>query len=158
MSVENQLEITATADVSQRVEKDVEIDVEGSFMQGKDSSAVENTLVEEVPETGGDRRAAVATSAIDWFKGLTPEEQAGAITFSDGAFLGTFLAFASPWSLATPTPSNNNGPGRDVGKSISYVVSAYIDSEIESRTPERGQTLFVFACVFVIVEDIFSVQ
>jgi hypothetical protein len=123
MSVENQLEITATADISQRVDKDVEIDVEGSFMQGKDSSAVENTLVEEVLETGGGTAAAsVATSAIDWFNGLTPEEQAGAITFSDGAFLGTFLAFASPWSLATPTPSNNDAgelsPGRDVGKLI----------------------------------------
>jgi hypothetical protein len=130
MSVENQLEITATADISQRVEKDVEIDVEGSFIQGEDSSAAENTVVAEVPETGGGRGAApAATSAIDWFKGLTPEEQAGAITFSDGAFLGTFLAFASPWSLTTPTPSNNNGgdesPGRDVGKLISYVVSVH---------------------------------
>jgi hypothetical protein len=28
----------------------------------------------------------------------------------------------------------------------------------ESRTPERGQTLAVFACVIVIVEDIFSIQ
>jgi hypothetical protein len=118
MSVEIQLEITATADISQRVEKDVEIDVEGSFMQGEDSSAAENTVVAEVPETGGGRGAApAATSAIDWFKGLTPEEQAGAITFSDGAFLGTFLAFASPWSLTTPTPSSGDeSPGRDVGK------------------------------------------
>jgi len=40
----------------------------------------------------------VSNATKDWFKGLTAEERAVAASFTDEAFLGSFLAFAAPWS------------------------------------------------------------
>lgn len=51
--------------------------------------------------------ASITAHARDWFTKLSSEERSGATSFSDGAFLGAFLAFASPWSQHTNETENH---------------------------------------------------
>jgi hypothetical protein len=53
-------------------------------------------------------QATIALKARDWFTDLTSEERSGATRFTDHAFLGTFLTFASSWSTKTTTAATNN--------------------------------------------------
>jgi hypothetical protein len=45
----------------------------------------------------------IDAQARDWFRSLSSEERSGATRFSDRAFLGTFLALATPWPTTTTT-------------------------------------------------------
>lgn len=115
MSVEKLLEDTTTASMVQEADKVPEQEADDSSGVTNDSVGMNDGLLQtqnRYEAIGCDEEIAVASQARDWFKGLTSEERSGAVSFTDGAFLGTFLAFTAPWSTTTNAGANP----RDVGK------------------------------------------
>jgi hypothetical protein len=126
MSVEMQLE-DATAE-SRRQQANTCSLLQSDHSSGvrNDSNAMSSGFLQTQSLTEPDEKAeefAVSSQARDWFKGLTSEERSGAIAFTDGAFLGTFLAFAAPWSTtATNGGANPRYFGKYLGLRGVYVV------------------------------------
>jgi hypothetical protein len=104
MSVENQLEDATTASRVQQEDKSHDVQGDDSTGGTNESTSAKDELHDSQGSIGSfenDQEIAVSSQARDWFKGLTSEERSGAIGFTDGAFLGAFFSFASPWSAKT---------------------------------------------------------
>jgi hypothetical protein len=99
-------------------------------MDGSDASPIDEILERNESTTSVRNLAGVSNSegelasitaqARDWFTKLSSEERSGATSFSDGAFLRTFLAFASPWLQRTNEAENHRISGSGGGRKGEY--------------------------------------
>lgn len=123
--MENQLEDATTASMVHKADKALDTKAD-TFMGETNDTSMKNELLQsqrsfESLESG--EEIAVSTQARGWYKGLTAEERSGAIGFSDGAFLGAFLAFAAPWPSSATNGCGAGSTLRDVGK---YSTEGYV--------------------------------
>jgi hypothetical protein len=100
----NELTEQRSVDVSEVSEVDNTVEHKESMMSDRNVIGGSNSECEP---------ASITVQARDWFTNLSSEERSGATSFSDGAFLGTFLSFASPWSRTSNEAENHHSSGSD---------------------------------------------